>query len=315
VVARARCAACGRVWTLAGLVLALVLCSSGSALAATYTVANTDDSGVGSLRQAVLDANADANAQDTIAFGAGARGQITLVTGQISIAEDLTIAGPGASALTVDGNASTTIFLIQGHTVSISGLTFAAGSASNNIGGTLTGGAILSEGGSLTVRDSVFQYNAAGGPGGSGGSSGAGEGGAIYSTGLLTVVDSTFAHNTAGGNGGGGASSGSGDGGAIFSARSLTLTNSTLTANKAGGAPGGGSSSGLGTGGAISASQAAALTNDTIDGNSLGSASQPDLRRRALRWCDVHDLGHDHLGQHRRRQLRLGGVDLFRSQS
>src|SRR5690349_5719531 len=35
---------------------------------ATFTVTNTDDSGLGSLRQAILDANAAASGTDTIAF-------------------------------------------------------------------------------------------------------------------------------------------------------------------------------------------------------------------------------------------------------
>ena len=66
-------------------------------------------SGPGSLRQAVLDANAAAG-PDTITFGV--TGTITLTTGLILITEALTIQGPGATQLTIDGNASNRIFAV-----------------------------------------------------------------------------------------------------------------------------------------------------------------------------------------------------------
>jgi hypothetical protein len=47
------------------------------AQAATFTVSTTADSGAGSLRQAITDANAAAGA-DTIVFAAGANGTITV---------------------------------------------------------------------------------------------------------------------------------------------------------------------------------------------------------------------------------------------
>jgi hypothetical protein len=56
-------------------VAALLGCGAGSVFAATFTVTNTNDSGPGSLRQAILDANATPGA-DTIAFnitGTGVR--------------------------------------------------------------------------------------------------------------------------------------------------------------------------------------------------------------------------------------------------
>ena len=56
--------------------LALTALAAGSLSAATFTVTNTNDSGPGSLRQAILDANGAAGL-DTIAFnvsGAGCDG-------------------------------------------------------------------------------------------------------------------------------------------------------------------------------------------------------------------------------------------------
>ena len=73
---------------------ALALGLASDARAAVFLVTNTADSGGGSLRQAVLDANASAG-PDVVAFaGAGASGVIALTTGEIAILEDLTILAP-----------------------------------------------------------------------------------------------------------------------------------------------------------------------------------------------------------------------------
>jgi hypothetical protein len=67
-------------------------------LLSTLTVINTNDSGVGSLRQAL----ADANDADEIEFNLGAGSHtITLSSGQLVISHDLTINGPGADQLTI----------------------------------------------------------------------------------------------------------------------------------------------------------------------------------------------------------------------
>ena len=58
----------------------------------TITVANTHDSGPGSLRNAVVMANPG----DTIVFAGSIRnGTITITTGPININKTLTINGPG----------------------------------------------------------------------------------------------------------------------------------------------------------------------------------------------------------------------------
>ena len=48
--------------------------------AATLTVTNTNDSGSGTLRQAILDANANAGVADTINFDSGVTGAILLLS-------------------------------------------------------------------------------------------------------------------------------------------------------------------------------------------------------------------------------------------
>jgi hypothetical protein len=77
--------------------------------AANFTVTNTTDSGAGSLRDAIAQANALPGA-DTINFSV--TGTIVLTSGQIQISDALTISGPGANNLTIDGSANGRIFSI-----------------------------------------------------------------------------------------------------------------------------------------------------------------------------------------------------------
>src|SRR5437899_10259399 len=72
-------------------------------LLSTFTVLNLNDSGPGSLRQAVLDANARPGS-DAIAFAHGLSGPLSLTGGELPITDDLTIRGPGEGRLTVSGN-------------------------------------------------------------------------------------------------------------------------------------------------------------------------------------------------------------------
>jgi hypothetical protein len=145
------------------------------AQAATLTVTNLNDSGPGSLRQAI----ASAASGDTITFAV--RGTITLISGQLTLDKDLTIAGPGAGMLAISGNDASGVFWVNaGVTATIDGLTLRDGVASgSDYGdaihnrGTLTltrstvtanpgGTAIYNrfQGGVMTIRDSVITQNA-----------------------------------------------------------------------------------------------------------------------------------------------------------
>ena len=73
---------------------------------ATYTVINTNDSGSGSLRQAITDANGNAG-DDTIVFsGFSGSNTITLGSQLPNISDNVTINGPGAGIIAVDGATS-----------------------------------------------------------------------------------------------------------------------------------------------------------------------------------------------------------------
>src|SRR5712692_4420456 len=103
-------------------------------LPSNFTVLNLADSGSGSLRQAILDANANP-AANVIDFTPGLSGTITLTSGQLSITNDLTIDGPGASALAVSGNDASRVFLVgSGISVDVEDLTVTHGRAGNGGG-------------------------------------------------------------------------------------------------------------------------------------------------------------------------------------
>src|SRR5262245_42952405 len=128
-------------------------------LPSTFTVLNLNDSGADSLRQAIRDANAAPGA-DAIAFAAGLSGTLNLSSGEMSVTDDLTIGGPGASQLTVSGNDLSRVFSISGSStdVAISGLTIADGRAT---GRTALGGAVFNDGGRLTLTAMTFTGNQA----------------------------------------------------------------------------------------------------------------------------------------------------------
>jgi hypothetical protein len=105
-------------------VIAIALFCAVALLAhgATITVTNTNDSGPGSLRQAL----AIANDGDTITFAVS--GTIGLTSGELLVDKNVTIEGPGAAALAVDGTANSRVFHIAlFKNVTVSGLTIANG--------------------------------------------------------------------------------------------------------------------------------------------------------------------------------------------
>ncbi len=175
---------------------------------------------------------ANAGSGDTIVFALSPPCPTITLASQIVISEDLTITGPGASAVTVSGGGSVPIFGIpSGVTVAISGLTM--DDAYDDTG---FGGGIYNDG-NLTVTDSTV----------SGADDTPGYGGAIMNdaSGVLMVTGSTLSGNTAGGYGGG-----------IMNDGTLTVSNSTLADNTA-----------TGVGGGIDNQGTATVTDTTMTGN------------------------------------------------
>jgi len=156
--------------------------------AGAVTVSNTDDSGAGSLRQAIIDATDG----DTINFSLAANSTITL-TSEITIDNSLTIDGSGTSGLVIssddadsDGHNDSRVFYISsGTTVTINNLTIADGYADY-------GGGIYNDGGRLNVTNCTISNN-----------NSSSIGGGIKNTGTLTVINSTISGNTAASIGGG----------------------------------------------------------------------------------------------------------------
>src|SRR5438874_495646 len=147
--------------------------------AATITVTNTNDSGPGSLRQAL----AVANDGDTIVFAV--TGTIGLTSGELLVGTNITISGPGAASLTVNGNAKSRVFHIgSGRTVTISGLTITNGNANNQP--VLDGGGMYNDHATLTLSNCTISDNSA-----------QSYGGGINNVAGLTVTSTTFSGNSA----------------------------------------------------------------------------------------------------------------------
>ncbi|MBL8821678.1 MAG: hypothetical protein JNJ77_03750 [Planctomycetia bacterium] len=218
----------------------------------TFRVLNLADSGPGSLRAAIADANIHPGA-DLVRFDAAARnGNIILTSGQLSITDDLQIDGPGAGRLAVSGNNASRVFQVSSNAVvSIEDLTISHG------GAVAQGGGIFNAG-TLTLSRVTLSDNQVTGVPGVGPVVDA-FGGGIFNTGNLTVRDSRFVHNQSiGGNGNAINTGTSALGGAIMSngtanlPATATVSHSVFIDNQAVGGNAGAGASRAGIGGAIS---------------------------------------------------------------
>jgi uncharacterized repeat protein (TIGR01451 family) len=221
--------------------LALAACATAAG-AATITVQNLDDSGAGSLRQALVDAGDG----DTIDFAPGLTGTINL-DGVLDVPdENLTITGPGAAALTVSGQDSHPVFAVNaggtvnaGWTVAISGMTIANGFSSFGFGG---GG--IHNRGTVTIDRCTLAGNRSNRGGGG-----------IFNLGTMVITNSTLVANEAlrvdiDSSGGG-----------VHNSGTITITNSTLSGNQAV----------IDSGGGLFNEGSATITNSTLSGNSAGT--------------------------------------------
>jgi len=244
-----------------------------------FIVTNTNDTGAGSLRDAIALANANVGT-DTITFDPTvfSAPQSIQPIGELLITDSVVVNGTKASNIFLDGTGGTRILRIDGPgtlDVTLNNLTFTNAFATTGSGGgiqcvgenltvnncvftgnkTSSSGAAIAQtvGGTLTVQDSVLSTNTTTTTGG---------GGAINADSNTTVVirRTTLSGNTAGGNGGAIAFFGAnltvedsllaqntakivaGGGGGIYlstTATSVTVRNSTITGNASSGDGGG----------------------------------------------------------------------------
>ncbi len=265
------------------LVLLLIFLSLSRIHADVLTVSNllddVENPPPGSLRKTV----ADAKSGDTIDFALSVTGTIALAGAELVLDKDVSIQGPGASALAISGDQRSRIIRVPaGITATISGLTMrdgkaprgtdAAGVTPPTAGG--PGGAVYNSG-TLTVLDCVLTNNAAGaggdrivdgnftaGPGGHGG-------GIANAAGILTLRKCVVSNNKAGAGGMQSSIALGGNGGGLSNIDgTMILVDCFVTGNLAG--PG---SKGGDGGGVFCDGGTAQLTRCTLHQNKPGFGS------------------------------------------
>ena len=255
--------------------------------------------GLTSLREAVAYAESLSGGEtitfDGSVFGPTTPETITLASGQLNLTKaagvtgSLTIQGPGAGLLSVNGNNSSRVFALYGGSATLFGLTVTGGSTGGY------GGGLNDENGSVTLIGCTVTGNSASKRGGGLYITGSGSatltnctvsdnqttsrgGGGVFidsgSSGVTAeLTDCTFSGNTAKNAGGGflnygGTASVTGctfnsnsagtNGGGLYSEATMTLANCTVSGNSASGEGGG----------VFNINQNVALTNCTMIGNS-----------------------------------------------
>lgn len=172
--------------------------------ATTFVVNNTQDTGSGSLRQAI----SQAVDGDDIVFDVGLFDASITFSSPITIDQDIIITGITGNVITLDGNNTTRHFTISNAAqVTLSNLTLLNGRSS-------TGGAINNLSGNLTIIDSMLVNNTS-----------TGNGGAIdnNSASSLTLINTTLSNNST-----------NTFGGAINNPGNLIIRNSTISENFSG---------------------------------------------------------------------------------
>ena len=221
---------------------------------ATFIVSNSNDSGAGSLRQAIVDANASAG-EDLIDITA--IGTINLLTPLPVISEAVTIQGSGSNQLIIDGGGSFRIFESTAVPLTVTNLTVQNGRPAADAGGgirslgalTLNNVEVLSNtgqfggggvyaAGEIQITNGRFQNN----------QSSTGLGGGLWSTIGAVISGTTFISNSGPGQGGGAVVQGhsrltnvhfennqatASSGGGLYASGRVTLTNATFISNTA----------------------------------------------------------------------------------
>jgi hypothetical protein len=223
----------------------------------TTIVTNTNDSGPGSLRQAL----ADARNRDIINFDPTLDGRnIGVISAELVIDKSISITGPGSNLLGVYGASQTGLrifHVMPGVTATIAGLTISGGAGDQK-----GGGGILNDHATVTIDSCIVQNSFAVELNSGGGIYNDGSGGSA----TLTILNSTVSENYAYLAGGG--IYNDGDGGRA----TLNITNSTVDGNGAahndipfGGGEGGGIYNNIGT---------VTITDSVVSNNIAGVPDQ-----------------------------------------
>ena len=183
---------------------------------ANIEVTNLDDSGTGSLREALETINGNNDASNTITFADALSGGTITLASELLIRNNVTIEGSG---ITISGNDSTRVFRVDADNdsnnsidstaVTLRNLTITDGQTGS--GGANRGAGILNEG-NLTLENVTVDGNVANT-----------DAGGIASFGDLTLRNSTISNNSAQGTGGG----------IAINAGTLNIENSTISGNSA----------------------------------------------------------------------------------
>ena len=259
-----------------------------SSITVTSLADNTTGDGQVTLREAIQAANTDSavdgstagSGADTIVFApgltSGGAATITLGESHLTISSDLTITGPGADLLIIDGHDATGIFYFDNTVeensngelsgiVKLSGMTLTRGAGFTGVSAGL-GGAVTNFA-DATLTDMIISNST--GP----------DGGGIFNQGDMALVNCLVTGNKETSSGGGGIYNDGdmtidrttvsenqtvGDGGGIQNTGTLTITNSTISNNSADGDDG--------EGGGISNYFEGEVTvkNSTVSGNTSG---------------------------------------------
>jgi len=257
-------------FSIGGLSAAALFLVAGSAYGTTRTVINLSDGGAGSLRQAI----ADSGNGDIINFSV--QGPITLTSGPLDIAKNLTITGPGARKLSVTTTSAAvfTLLTFSSGISTISGLTIGPGRSGINLfnpgvtltmndcaisGNSMNGGIFTNPSTTLTLNRCTISDNHVGS-------------GGMYGSGIINEGTATLTNCTISGN-----SYGVGGGMWNITGGTTTMVSCTVTGNTAS-SEGGGLRN---TGNAASFQ----MTNTIVSGNTAGTG--PDV------WGDFQSNGYN----------------------
>jgi hypothetical protein len=245
---------------------ALSVTGTGAAQAA-ITVGNTNDSGQGSLRQAI----AEAPPGETIIVPAG---DYALTSEELKVEKSLSISGQGAGSTVIRAAGGFRVLYVSGAgtSLTLSDLGIRDGHPTGTIA---EGGGLAAREATLTLRGVEVANNTADASGSSGGHGGITEGGGISGRkATITLEGSTVASNIANSAGSdGGGFGGIAEGGGInVREGALTVLSSTFSGNTANAEGGSEAFGGISEGGAIGARESMVTVRDTrVVGNTATS--------------------------------------------